>query len=77
LAEVKEKYNTLKTEWEEERKYIIDSKVIKEQLQKLEYEAQIAEKQTDYNKVAEIRYGKIPQLQNQLKEIETKVESAK
>ena len=77
LAELREKYNTLKAEWESERQLVIESKKIKEEIKKLEHEAEIAEKQTDYNKVAEIRYGKIPELQNKLKETEQKIEQAK
>ena len=77
LAELREKFNTLKAEWESERELVIKAKKIKEEIKKLEHEAEIAEKQTDYNKVAEIRYGKIPQLQKELKEIEEKIEKAK
>jgi ATP-dependent Clp protease ATP-binding subunit ClpB len=77
LADLREKFNTLKAEWESERELVIQAKKIKEQIKKLEHEAEIAEKQADYNKVAEIRYGKIPQLQKQLKEIEEKIEKAK
>jgi len=77
LAELREKYNTLKAEWESERQLVIESKKIKEEIKKLEHEAEIAEKQTDYNKVAEIRYGKIPELKNKLKETEQKIEQAK
>jgi ATP-dependent Clp protease ATP-binding subunit ClpB len=77
LADLSEQYNTLKAEWEQERQLVIDSKLIKEEIKKLEHEAEIAEKQTDYNKVAEIRYGKIPELQKKLKEVEGKIEKAK
>ena len=77
LAELREQFNTLKAEWESERQLVIDSKKIKEEIKKLEHEAEIAEKQTDYNKVAEIRYGKIPELQKKLKEAEEKIEKAK
>jgi len=77
LAEKNEELNKLKSEWEDERKLIIEVKNIKEQIQKLEHEASIAEKQTDYNKVAEIRYGKIPQLQKQLTDFEKRNETLK
>lgn len=77
IAELQESFNKMKAEWEEERWFVFKAKEIKEDLQKLEHEASIAEKQTDYNKVAEIRYGKIPQLQSQLKQLEEKVEKAK
>jgi ATP-dependent Clp protease ATP-binding subunit ClpB len=56
---------------------LVETKKIKEQLQKLEHEAIIAEKQTDYNKVAEIKYSTIPNLQKQLTDIEQKLAEVK
>ena len=50
----------MKNEWEEERKYIIDAKKIKEDINSLNHEAELAEKNADFNKVAEIRYAKVP-----------------
>ncbi len=77
LAENKEKYEKLKANWEAEREYVIKAKELKEELQKLEHKAQLAEKETDYNKVAEIRYWEIPKVQQELEKIEKKVEQAK
>lgn len=56
---------------------MVETKTIKEQLQKLDHEAIIAEKQTDYNKVAEIKYSTIPSLQKRLSEIEKQLEEVK
>ena len=77
LSWLVEEYNTMKAEWESERQLVIDSKKLKEEIKKLEHEADMAEKQTDYNKVAEIRYGKIPKVNNELKQLEEKIEKAK
>ncbi len=77
LANLKEEYNKLKHEWEQDRQLLLEAKELKEQIQKLEHEAELAEKQTDYNKVAELRYGKIPELQKKLDEVEKKIEQAK
>ncbi len=77
LAELKEEFNKLRAEWEKDRQLILEAKKLKEEIQKLEHEAELAEKQTDYNKVAEIRYWKIPQLKKKLEEIEKKIEEAK
>jgi ATP-dependent Clp protease ATP-binding subunit ClpB len=74
---MKETYDTMKAEWEQERQLVINSKQIKKNIKDLNHEADIAEKQTDYNKVAEIRYGKIPQLEKELKITEQKIEKAK
>lgn len=76
LLEMKEKYNIAKSQWEWDRKLLIESKEIKEKIQRLEHEASIAEKQTDYNKVAEIKYWEIPKLNQRLQEIEKLKEEA-
>lgn len=77
LSELQEEFNVMKNEWEQERQLVIKSKELKEEIKKLEHEAEIAEQQTDYNKVAEIKYGKIPEKQKELKDIEKKIEKAK
>lgn len=77
LADLNESYRTEKSAREGDRKLLIETKEIKEQLQKLEHEAIIAEKQTDYNKVAEIKYSKIPKLQKRLTDIEQKLNEVK
>ncbi len=70
LAELKERYRSKKAEWEAQKAQWEKIKNLKQQIKSLEHEAQIAEKQTDYNKVAQIRYGDIPQLQKELSELE-------
>lgn len=49
---------------------MVKIKDIKEQLQNLKHEAEIAEKNTDYNKVAEIKYSQIPALEKELERLE-------
>ena len=70
LAELKERYRSKKAEWEAQKAQWEKIKNLKQHIKSLEHEAQIAEKQTDYNKVAQIRYGDIPQLQKELSELE-------
>ncbi len=77
IADLKEKFNTLKAEWEDGRKLVVQAKEIKEQIAKLSHEAVLAEKQTDFNKVAEIRYSRIPALEKDLQKIEEKITKAK
>lgn len=77
LSELQEKFNVLKNEWEQERQLVIKSKNFKEEIKKLEHEAEIAEQQTNYNKAAEIKYWKIPEKQKELEKIEKYVEKAK
>lgn len=77
LADIHESYSTAKSVRESDRELLIKVKSINEQLQQLEHEAQLAEKQTDYNKVAEIRHWRIPTIQKELEKIESKIETAK
>lgn len=75
LSSLKEKYDALKSERDQERQLLIQEKELKDQIAKTQHEAEIAEKSTDYNRVAELRYGQLPSLQNQLQELENKIES--
>lgn len=77
LASLKEEYTAKKTRWDEDRKLLTKVKETQEQIAQLEHDATIAEKDTDYNKVAEIRYGKIPALQTQIQTIEKQIEDAR
>jgi len=77
LSAVKEEYNIKKSERELDRKLLLEIKEINEQIKQLHHDAEIAEKQTDYNKVAEIKYSQIPSLEKKLEEIEEKMHNAK
>lgn len=77
LASLKEQYAAKKAAWDEDRQLLTKTKEIQEQIAQLEHDATIAEKDTDYNKVAEIRYGKIPALQSQIVKIEEQIEKAR
>jgi len=77
LSELKEKHRISKSERESDRELLVNIKNLKEQISRLTHEAEIAEKQTDYNKVAEIKYGKIPELESVIKRIEKEIEQWK
>ena len=77
LADLRHDLATVKTAWEQDRSLLVETKSLKESLQTLAHEADIAEKQTDYNRVAELRYSKIPEVQKKLEAIEQKLEAAK
>lgn len=59
IAELSEKRNALKAQWEQEKALIQSIRQEKETLEQLKLEAEQAERDFDYGKVAEIRYGKI------------------
>ena len=66
IAELTEKRNTLKAQWENEKSVVHGIQKAKEDIDKLKFEAEQAEKSGDYGKVAEIRYGKITSAEKQL-----------
>ncbi len=66
LAELQEKFTQLKAQWETERGILRKIQQIKEEIEKLKVEAEQAERQGDLTRVAEIRYGRIPQLMQNL-----------
>ncbi len=71
LNELKEKAEQLKAQWLKEKETIQKIRKLKEKIDQYKIEAQQAERQGDLNRVAEIIYGIIPQLQKEL-ELENK-----
>lgn len=66
LANLTEQRNAYQSKWQAERDVVDDIQKSKEEIEQLKYEAEIAERQGDYGKVAEIRYGKIKQTEDKL-----------
>ncbi|MDD4343689.1 MAG: ATP-dependent chaperone ClpB, partial [Eubacteriales bacterium] len=77
LADLKDKYGSMKMQWENEKNAINSLQKIKEELDDLNYQIQKAEREYDLNKAAELKYGKLPILENKLKEEEEKIKSSK
>lgn len=73
LADEREKLGELKSRWMNEKEAIDRVREAKEELEKLRGESEIAERDGDYGKVAELRYGKIPELEKQVAEAEAEV----
>ncbi len=68
LADLEDKLNGLKGQWTLERDIIQNIRKIKEEIDAAHIEEQQAERQGDFSKVAEIRYGKIIELEKKLEE---------
>ncbi|HEY4655930.1 MAG TPA: ATP-dependent chaperone ClpB [Cyclobacteriaceae bacterium] len=73
LAELSEKRNSLKARWESEKQVVQGIQREKENIDRLKFEAEQAEKAGDYGKVAEIRYGKIAEAERNLDELQKKM----
>ncbi|MHA1231233.1 MAG: ATP-dependent chaperone ClpB [Candidatus Helarchaeota archaeon] len=74
LAELKEKSETLKLKWRAEKEQIDKIKKIKREIEETKIEAEKAEREGDLGKAAELRYGKLTELQKQLEETRKKLE---
>ncbi|HEX8038876.1 MAG TPA: AAA family ATPase, partial [Chryseosolibacter sp.] len=77
IAELTEQRNSLKAKWESEKEVVHGIQKEKENIDRLKFEAEQAEKAGDYGKVAEIRYGKITEAEKRLNEYQAKVSSQK
>src|SRR5438067_3131060 len=70
LAELKEKSNALKAEWQKEKAQITEQAKLKEQLDQLRTELERAQRRGELAKASEIQYGRIPDLEKKLAAME-------
>jgi ATP-dependent Clp protease ATP-binding subunit ClpB len=77
LADLNDKRNQLKALWQSEKELIETVQKLKLEIEHYKHEATIAEKNGDYGKVAELRYGKVREAEERLKIMETNLTSAK
>jgi ATP-dependent Clp protease ATP-binding subunit ClpB len=70
LADIGERANALKSQWEHEKSKIAELRSTKKQLEDLQLDVDKAERSADYGRAAELKYGKQPELQKQLAEQE-------
>jgi len=66
IADLKEKTSEIELKWKNEKEIISGIKTIKKDLESLRFEADEAESRADLSKAAEIRYGRIPELEKEL-----------
>lgn len=70
LAELKEQEKSYKAKWQSEKTLVNKIQQNKIEIENLKFEADKAEREGDYGKVAEIRYGKLQALENEIKDIQ-------
>jgi len=73
LADLKEEQSQFNAQWQAEKEVIEKIRAAKKEMEQVNLEAQQAERDYDYNKAAELRFGKLNQLQSTLKELETQL----
>ncbi|MDE5863718.1 MAG: AAA family ATPase, partial [Lachnospiraceae bacterium] len=72
LRELHERFASMKADWDNEKMGVDKVRTVKEEIEEVNNEIQIAQRNYDLNKAAELQYGKLPQLQKQLTELEEK-----
>lgn len=70
LADMRAEFNEMKAKWENEKNAISKVQKLREELEKVNLEIEKAQRSYDLNKAAELKYGKLPQLQKELEEEE-------
>ncbi|MBS0648944.1 MAG: AAA family ATPase [Verrucomicrobia bacterium] len=73
ISELKEELSHLRQRWNEEKKLIDALKEKKNKLEQLKFQEEEAERASDYNKVAEIRYSQIPSLKQEMDAVQKKL----
>ena len=76
IAELKEQETQFRAKWEGERQLVNQIQQDKQQMEQLKYEAERAEREGDYGKVAEIRYSKLKTLEDHIKQIQSQLNAA-
>lgn len=74
ISKIKEELSILRQQWEQEKKIIDSVKEKKNKLEQLRFQEEDAERKADYNKVAELRYKSIPEVQKAIDEDQKQLE---
>jgi ATP-dependent Clp protease ATP-binding subunit ClpB len=73
IAELTDQRTDLRAKWQGEKQVVEGIQKVKEQMEQLKFEAEQAERNGDYGRVAEIRYGKLKETETELKAFEHKL----
>jgi ATP-dependent Clp protease ATP-binding subunit ClpB len=73
IAELTDQRTDLRAKWQGEKQVVEGIQKVKEQMEQLKFEAEQAERNGDYGRVAEIRYGKLKETETELKNFEHKL----
>ncbi len=77
LYEKRDEFNEMKARWENEKNAIASVRTLREQIEQVNGDIAVAERQYDLNKAAELKYGKLPELTKKLSEAEAEAEKNK
>ncbi len=72
LAQLKDENAAMRAQWEGEKAGITEQKALKAQIEEVRHQIEDAERKYDLEKLAELKYGTLPQLQKELESLKTK-----
>ena len=75
LAELRDEFSSQKAQWDNEKKAVENLAALREQIEAMNKEIELAQREYDLNRAAELQYGELPKLQQQLAIEEEKVNS--
>jgi len=73
LADLRAKADAMRAQWEAEKEAIKKVQALREEIEKVRHEIEIAERQYDLNRAAELKHGRLPELERQLREEEERL----
>ncbi|HZF13207.1 MAG TPA: ATP-dependent chaperone ClpB [Thermoanaerobaculia bacterium] len=73
LSDLKSQADAMRAQWEAEKKSIEEVRKLREQIEKTRQDIEVAQRNSDLDKAAELSYGKLPDLERQLKEHEARL----
>ncbi|MCR5819561.1 MAG: ATP-dependent chaperone ClpB [Bacteroidaceae bacterium] len=76
ISDLQEEVNSYTAKWEGEKSLLAKIQANKQQIEQLKFEAERAEREGDYGRVAEIRYGKLQALESEIQRIQEQLRSA-
>ncbi len=76
LSELRDKFNSLKAKWENEKTAIEKVQKLRKEIENINKKIEVEERNYNLNEVAALRYGKLPELQKELTELEAIAEQA-
>lgn len=71
LEETRENLNAMKAQWEREKEELGQGRRLREEIEKTRHEMERAERNYDLNRLAELKHGKLPKLESDLREFES------
>src|SRR5579864_2844726 len=73
LADLREQASAMRAQWEAEKQSIQQVRALREQIERVRQEIEEAERQYDLNRAAELRHGRLPELERQLREQDARI----